>query len=275
MSNWIPTGPAILFAPADRPERFAKAAERADMVIIDLEDGCQPQNRPAGREAVTAADLDPTTTIIRVSSGDSDDLAAVRASPFRQVMLPKVEASETIDAFITELPDAQIICLIESPLGILRAEQAAAHPAVVAMFWGAEDLTAGLGGTASRFADGTYRDIARHSRAHVQLTAAAHNKAALDSIHADISDTAGLRDEASDAAALGYAGTCCIHPAQVPVIREAYRPAPDDLDRAERLLAEAENNRGAFSFEGRMVDEPLFRQAQAIVRRGAISTVTG
>lgn len=270
MTYWIPAGPALLFAPADRPERFAKAADRADMVILDLEDGCQPDNRVAGRTAVTSAELDPARTIVRVSCGNDEDIAAVKASRFRQIMLPKAENPAVIDQLITEIPDAEVICLIETPLGVLRAEQVAEHRAVVALFWGAEDLTAGLGGTASRFDDGTYRDVARHARAHVQLAAAAHGKASLDSIHADIADTEGLRAEALDAAALGYAGTCCIHPAQVPVIREAYRPDPAELDRATRLLAEAESNRGAFSFEGQMVDEPLFRQAQAIVRRGAI-----
>lgn len=270
MTDWIPAGPALLFAPADRPERFAKAADRADMVILDLEDGCQPANRAAGRAAIIACDLDPATTIVRISAADDDDLAAVVKSGFSQVMLPKAEDVEAVDRVVAAVPTAQVICLIETPRGVLRAEELAAHPAVVALFWGAEDLTAGLGGTASRFDDGTYRDVARHTRAHVQLAAAAHGKASLDAIHADIADTAGLLDEARDAAALGYAGTCCIHPGQVPTIREAYQPDPAELDRATRLLAAAEHNRGAFSFEGRMVDEPLFRQAQAIVRRGTI-----
>lgn len=271
MSTWQPNGPALLFAPADRPERFSKAAERADMVILDLEDGCRPENRAPAREAVAACELDPARVIVRVNPPGTDafekDIRVVAAGAFRQVMIPKAEGASGPEAVRAAVPDAQVIALVETPLGVLRAEETAEADGVVALFWGAEDLVAGLAGTSSRFADGTYRDVAKLARSTVQLAAAAHGRAALDSIHADIADTEGLAAEARDAAALGYAATCCIHPAQVPVIREAYAPEPEELERAERLLAEAERNKGAFSFEGRMVDEPLFRQAQAIVRR--------
>ena len=279
MSAWIPAGPAILFAPADRPERFAKAAERADMVILDLEDGARPENRVAAREAIIAAgesgELDPATTIVRINpAGTADyelDLAAVKKSAFNQVMLPKAESGADADAL--GALGLQVIALVETPLGVLKAVDIAAADATVALFWGAEDLTAGLGGTASRFTDreanaGSYRDVPRFARAQVQLAAAAYGKAALDSVHVDIADDNGLRAEALDAAALGYAATCCIHPKQVSTIREAYQPTEAQLDWATRLLAEAEKNAGAFSFEGQMVDAPLFRQAEVIARRG-------
>lgn len=271
MSTWIPAGPALLFAPADRPEFFAKAADRADLVIIDLEDGCRPANRESAREGIRLATLDPARVIIRVNpAGTSDhvaDLAAVAGSPFRQIMLSKTEGAADVESVTRTLPDAAVIALVETPLGVLRAEEIAAAEGVVALFWGAEDLVAGLGGTTSRFADTTYRDVPRFARAQVQLAAAAHGKAALDSVHVDIGDIDGLRAEAEDAAALGYVGTCCIHPSQVSVIRESYRPTDEDLDFARQLLAAAEHNDGAFSFNGRMVDAPLFRQAQAIVQR--------
>ena len=95
MSNtaWLPQGPALLFAPADRPERFAKAADRSDMVILDLEDGCRAENRAEARQNVIHADLDPERTIVRVNPIDSPDfaadLAAVTDSPFRTVMVPR------------------------------------------------------------------------------------------------------------------------------------------------------------------------------------------
>ena len=55
-------GPAILFCPADRPERFAKAAERADAVILDLEDAVAPDAKPAARENVRAAGTNSSST---------------------------------------------------------------------------------------------------------------------------------------------------------------------------------------------------------------------
>ncbi|MFV8395893.1 HpcH/HpaI aldolase/citrate lyase family protein [Corynebacterium hindlerae] len=271
MSTWTPAGPAILFTPADRPDRFHKAADRADMVILDLEDGCQPRGREEARRAVESCDLDPSRVIVRINPPSSTDgaldLACVSKTNFRQVMVPKAEGAQDIQAVSAVLADAHIIALIETPLGVLRADEVAATNGVVAMFWGAEDLVAGLSGTASRHKDGSYRDVAKHARARVQLAAAAFGKAALDSVFVDIPNTEGLSAEAEDAAALGYAATVCIHPSQVDVIRAAYQPTPEQLDWATRLLKEAQQHRGAFRFEGQMVDEPLFRQAQAILSR--------
>lgn len=271
MSTWTPTGPAILFTPADRPDRFHKAVERADMVILDLEDGCQPHNREQARRAIESCDLDPSRVIVRINPPSSTDgaldLACVSKTNFRQVMVSKAEGAQDIQAVSAVLADAHIIALIETPLGVLRADEVAATNGVVAMFWGAEDLVAGLSGTASRHKDGSYRDVAKHARARVQLAAAAFGKAALDSVFVDIPNTEGLSAEAEDAAALGYAATVCIHPSQVDVIRAAYQPTPEQLDWATRLLKEAQQHRGAFRFDGQMVDEPLFRQAQAILSR--------
>src|SRR6185312_5983174 len=89
-------GPALLFCPADRPDRFAKALERADAVILDLEDAVAPGNRDAAREALTTTLLDPARVIVRVNeTGSSDqgaDLEAVRAAGYRTVMVPKADA---------------------------------------------------------------------------------------------------------------------------------------------------------------------------------------
>lgn len=271
MSAWIPPGPAILFAPADRPGRYARARAAADAVILDLEDGCRPEGRAAGREAIRAAaaagELDPARTIIRVNPvGDPDhaaDLATAADAGLDLVMLPKAESAGQIAA----LAGFRVIALAETPAGVLAAPEIAAAEATAAMFWGAEDLLAGLGGTSSRDASGGYRGVARHARARVQLAAAAAGKPALDAVHLDIADRAGLAAAAADAAASGFAATCCIHPDQAAVIRGAYAPSPELADWARRLLAAAASDCGAFRFEGRMVDAPLIRQVEAIVRR--------
>lgn len=271
MSTWTPLGPAILFTPADRADRFAKAAERADMVILDLEDGCQPANRGEARKAIAACMLPPEQVIVRINppttADGAHDLSMLAKTAFTQIMVPKVESATDVAAVTAVIPNAQVIALIETPLGVLRADEVAAANSVVAMFWGAEDLVAGLSGTASRFPNGSYRGVAKHARARVQLAAAAFGKAALDSVYIDIPNKEGLKAEAEDAAALGYSATVCIHPSQADVIREAYRPSPEKVDWARRLLKEAETNTGAFTFESHMVDEPLFRQAQAILSR--------
>jgi citrate lyase subunit beta/citryl-CoA lyase len=76
----------------------------------------------------------------------------------------------------------------------------------------------------------------------------------------------GPRAECQDAVAVGFDATIAIHPSQVPVIRDAYRPRDHQVDWARRLLAAVGDQRGVSSFEGRMVDGPIFRQAERIMQ---------
>lgn len=260
-------GPALLFCPADRPDRYAKAATAADAVVLDLEDAVAPGDKPAARKALAASRLDPATTLVRVNAAGTglldDDLAAVRQTGYRILMLPKAETSAQVDL----LDGYRVIALCESPLGVEQAAALAAHPSVDGLFWGAEDLVAGLGGTSSRVPGGAYRGFAQYARARVLMAASAAGKAAYDAVHLDIADDAGLAAEAEDAAASGFAGTLCIHPRQVPVVRAAYRPAAEAVQDAKALLQAAEGAPGVFVWRGRMVDEPLLRQARRIVAR--------
>jgi citrate lyase subunit beta/citryl-CoA lyase len=260
-------GPALLFCPADRPDRFAKALARADAVILDLEDAVSPEAKADARRAVAASDLDPERVIVRVNPASSPEFAAdvamLAETAYRTVMLAKCEGT----ADLVGLVGLEVIALCETARGVLAAEQVAAIPNVVALMWGAEDLVASLGGSSSRHGDGSYRGVAAHARAHVQLAAAAHDVAAVDTVHLDIADLEGQSDEARDAAALGFDATACIHPSQVDVVREAYRPTEEQVEWARAVLAEAADRAGVFAFRGGMVDAPVLRQAEALVRR--------
>lgn len=270
--GWLPAGPALLFCPADRPERYAKAAERADVVILDLEDAVSPENKAAAREALIATPLDPARVVVRVNAADTAehaaDLAALAQTEYRVIMLAKAE-----DAAVVAGLDYSVVALIETPLGVVRCEEIAAVDNCVGLMWGAEDLVVGLGGKSSRFGDsepgaGAYRDVPRFARARVRLAAGAFGKAAIDAVHVDIADVVGLDLEVRDAVALGFAGTACIHPSQATVVRDGYAPSPQEVAWARRLLAAAEEfGGGVFAFEGQMVDAPVFGQAVAVLRR--------
>ena len=266
-------GPALLFCPADRPERYAKALERADAVILDLEDAVDPERRPAAREAVAASDLDPARVIVRVNQAGTDDLAADLAAlaetAYRVLMLPKAVRVADLGA----LAGYDVIALCGTAAGVLAAPELAVQPSVVALMWGAEDLVASLGGTSSRHADGSYRDVARHARSAVLLAAGAAGTTAIDTVHLDIADLAGLQAEAEDAVAVGFAATACIHPSQVAVIRAAYSPTPEEVARARELLAAAEAaGGGVFRHDGLMVDGPVLAHARAVLRRSGAET---
>lgn len=277
--RWTPAGPAILFAPADRPERFVKAAARSDVVILDLEDGAGRDSFDEARTNIVNSDLDPATTIVRVHSADSElfdgDIDMVAKTPYTTVMVPKVDQP---------LPDTlknyDVIAMLESPSGIMNARDIAHQEFVVGLLWGAEDFTASLGGVYSRLqrdergwdsdrgsAEGPYRTTVNYLRTQTLLNAAEAGIVALDAVFADIHDADGLRDEALDAARIGFAATACIHPAQVPVIRDAYRPSDEQVKMARRIVRESADHPGALNIDGKMVDAPLFRQAEVLAAR--------
>lgn len=259
--------PALLFCPADRPDRYDKAAQRSPAVILDLEDAVAPTDKPAARAALSAHQLDPATTIVRVNAADSTDfaadLAALERTNYRTVMLPKASSPSQLRA----LDGYGVIALCETAEGVLCAPALAAHESVVALMWGAEDLVASLGGTSSRNAQGRYRDVARYARSSVLLAAGAHGKAAIDAVHVDIADFEGLAEEAQDAAASGFAASACIHPGQVSTILKAFVPTDEEFAWAQGVIATASNENGVFRYQGKMVDEPVLRHAAGILRR--------
>ncbi|TFC43820.1 CoA ester lyase [Cryobacterium sp. TMT1-21] len=263
-------GPALLFCPADRPDRYRKAADRADAVILDLEDALLPANRARARGLLVGHPLDPNRTIVRVNPvGTPDfalDLDALDETMYRYVMVPKTVSAAELEA----LARFEVIALCETATGVLAAPSIAAAPNVVALMWGADDLVASLGGSSSRFADGSYRAVARHARSAVLLAAGAHGKAAVDGVFLAIPDLAGLTAEVDDAVASGFRATACIHPSQVGVIRDAYRPAPAEVAAAWAILEAAAGEEGVFAYQGRMVDAPLLRHAEAVLRRAEV-----
>ncbi|MFY2860173.1 HpcH/HpaI aldolase/citrate lyase family protein [Mycobacterium sp. THU-M104] len=270
--NLRAAGPAWLFCPADRPERFTKAAAAADVVILDLEDGVAQGDKAAARKALRDNPLDPARTVVRINAVGTDehalDLDALADTAYGTVMLSKTESA----AQVTALAPRDVVALIETPCGAVFAAEIAAADGTVAMMWGAEDLVAALGGSSSRRADGGYRDFARHVRSTTLLAASAFDRIALDAVHLNIGDLDGLRAEADDAVAVGFGGTVCIHPTQVAVVREAYRPSEDKVDWARRVLAAAKSERGVFAFEGQMVDSPVLKHAQMLLRRAGEPT---
>ncbi|HEY6796419.1 MAG TPA: CoA ester lyase [Kineosporiaceae bacterium] len=267
--EWQP-GVAWLFCPADRPDRYVKALALADIVVLDLEDAVAPDRRALAREHVRdlARDgrWDAARTVVRINGVGTPDhgpalelLAGVEAAA---VMLAKCESAQDVEALAVD----RVVPLIETPLGVENAGLIAAAGSVSAVMWGADDLVAGLGGFASRGRDGLYRDVARYARSRVLVAAKAHGRLAVDAVFMEIPDEDGLRAETEDALAVGFDAKVAIHPRQVPVLREAFTPAPDRVDWAARLLATVDAEGGVASFEGRMVDGPVFAQAQRILR---------
>jgi citrate lyase subunit beta / citryl-CoA lyase len=259
------TGPGWLFCPADRPERFEKAAAAADVVILDLEDGVAAKDREAARAALIETPLDPSRTVVRLNPATTPehelDREALARTGYSTVMLAKTESAEQVSA----LAPLDVVVLIETPVAALMISELARVGNAFAVMWGAEDLFAVLGGTTNRNADGSYRDVARHVRSQTLLAAKAHGRMAIDSVYLDIKDLDGLRAETDDAVAVGFDAKVAIHPTQVAVIRAGYAPTDDQVQWARHVLDAARRERGVFQFEGIMVDAPVLRRAERIV----------
>lgn len=259
-------GPALLFCPAHRPTLFAKAADRADVVVLDLEDAVPVAERVAARTAIIRHSPDPTRTIVRVNAvGTPDhdaDLAALRHTDLRTIMLAKTETADQLDG----LADWDVIALCETPRGILNAPEIAAARNTVALMWGSEDLMGALGAASARGSDGRLRDVAAHARAQVLLAAKASGRQVIDTVFPDFTDLPGLAREAQDAADAGFDLKACIHPGQLEVVRTAFRPTDEQVAWALRITAAVDTD-GVARLDGQMIDAPVRRQARSILAR--------
>ena len=252
-----------LYVPGDRPERFGKAvASGADVVIIDLEDAVAPARKDEAREnAVAYLRERPDGGVLHVRVNDPatargrDDLAAV-AGLADAVRLPKVESTGVLDA----LTGAPAYALLESAAGIVNAREIAAHPSVVGVALGEQDLASELGITDEQ--------AMNHLRLQVVLAAAAAGLPPVPmSVYPDVKDEAGLLASCRAGRAIGMFGRTAIHPRQIPAIRRAFRPGEEETARAAEIVAAAERAEqaglGAVALpDGRFVDAPIVARAR-------------
>jgi citrate lyase subunit beta/citryl-CoA lyase len=258
---------SVLFVPATRADLAAKTERvEPDVVVIDLEDAVPPAQKADARatavDAVAAVGSGPAV-LVRVNAPDSpwfDGDAAELPDDIAGVVVPKLESAEQVDRVGRALGGRPIVAGLETVRGVADARHLLGPP-VVACYFGAEDYVADLGGI--RTVDNAE---VLYPRAHVGLAARLAGVAALDMVTLDFGDDDRFRREAAEARALGYAGKLCIHPAQVGLANEAFRPSADEIDWAQRLLAAFDEAGGAtIAFEGQMVDEVVAARARAVL----------
>jgi citrate lyase beta subunit len=267
----------LLFTPADRPERFGKAAAvGADGAVLDLEDGVGLPAKESARQAALQFFESPFTApagfiwAVRLSHVATEDglkdLLAFRSATHRPkiVVLPKTESVTEVEIAVRHLQTGagttpQIIAMIETGRGLGAAEAIARHPAVDAIAFGGADLAADLHASLAW-------EPMLFARSRVVQAAAAAGIAALDVPFLDIHDVVGLRKETEAAKALGYSCKLAIHPAQIAPINAVFTPNPNELARAEHIVAAFNQaHGGACQVDGRMVDVPVVKAAQRIV----------
>jgi citrate lyase subunit beta/citryl-CoA lyase len=235
----------------------------ADALVLDLEDAVAPDVKVEARAQVVAAiragGYGRREIVVRVNAPGTpwspDDLAAAAHAGADAVLLPKVESAETVTAALAALGPAQSVwCMLETPRGILDAPAiAAASPRVSALVMGTSDLTKDL--------------RARHTRDRLPLltslqlcvlAARAAGITALDGVHLDLDDEAGLAAACRQAADLGFDGKTLIHPRQIAVANEVFAPAAGEVDWARRVIAAhadaVARGQGVAVLDGRLIE---------------------
>lgn len=255
----------FLFVPADRPDRFHRAATSgADMIIIDLEDAVAPADRPASRSDVRSWLCRGAQAVVRVNAvGTSDYVEDVRAlgDVITCVMLPKTESAAHAERAAADFGGAKVVALVETASGVLALQEIASSPVVGRIALGNVDLATDLG------VDADDTEALATVRSMMTLaSAAAGLPGPIDGVTRTIDDITAPEDDARRAVRFGFRGKLCIHPRQVGPVRVGFTPAPEQVSWAHLVLAQASEG-GARSVEGAMVDRPVEERARDILRR--------
>jgi citrate lyase subunit beta/citryl-CoA lyase len=249
----------FLFVPGDRPERFAKAAARAEAIIIDLEDAVAQDAKAKARDGLCALP-EGAAVYVRINAAGTAwhaaDLAAVTGLAIAGVMLPKAESAATVEG-VAAATGHRVVALIENAAGMAAARGIAASAGTARLAFGSIDYCADMGAAHTREALLTARcELVLASRL-------AGLPAPVDGVTTAIDDEAQVEADARYAGSLGMHGKLCIHPRQVEAARRGFAPSVEEIAWARRILA-AEGD-GAVSVDNMMVDAPVRARARRIL----------
>lgn len=270
-----------LFVPADSNKKLMKAIEsEADAVIFDLEDSVVPAQKEMARELLSLLpdrrDGGPERWV-RVNplgtDAHRDDIELLENFDADGVVLPKAECGDDVADLAAalaprSLPIHAIVTETAASLfGLLSYRDCCSS--LVAMSWGAEDLSAALGASTKYSANGELAFTYQMARSLTLAGAVAAEVQPVDGVFADFRDEQGLIAESRAAASEGFTGKLAIHPAQVGPINAAFTPTAAELDHARAIVAafEAEPDAGVLAVAGKMVDRPHLVQARRVLAR--------
>ncbi len=273
---------SLLFVPADDPEKIDAAMTcGADAVILDLEDSVAYENKARAREIVRGLlrggrDESGPEIIVRINALDeaefNADMVALLDNPPEAFMLPKAEGAGCLDRMARHAGPIPVIAIAaETPRGVLTlpsfAEKVPAN--LMALTWGAEDLSARLGAATNRDEYGYLTDPYRLARSLCLFTARAANVDPIDTVFVRYTDSEALAQECAAAFRDGFTGKLAIHPDQVPIINAAFTPTQEQVDKARAIVEAFESRPGAgvVSVNGRMYDRPHLIRSRRLLRK--------
>ena len=278
-----------MFVPGHAQRFIDKAMSLScDVMMLDLEDGVTPAEKPAARELIAEALGRPKepggpVRFVRINAvggehSEADLRAAVRPG-LEGLVLPKVQSAQEVQTIAAYLDGREaevgldrgsvaLAAAIETPRGLFNALPIAdSSPRLVALMFGAEDYGWELGLPAVREEEAAELI---HARSSIVAAARAAHIQPVDGVWPDLGDEDGLRLDIAKARRLGFGGKALFHPSQIDAINAAFAPTPAEIDYAERVTDAFDEafarGEGSIAFEGRLVDRPIAERARATLR---------
>lgn len=284
---------SFLFVPGDSPKKMAKAfGAGADALIVDLEDsvaiGLKDEARVTTRDFIREArgDSQRPRLFVRINALDSGlaeaDLDVIMAAAPDGIMLPKATGGQDIAHLAAkiavreaefDLPDGGTVIMpvaTETGASIFGlGSYAGCNRRLIALSWGAEDLSADIGAQTNRDADNLFTEPFRLARAMLLFGASAAGVPAIDTVYTRLKDLDGLDRECAEAVRDGFTGKLAIHPAQIPIIHQRFTPSAEAIAEARTIVDAfaADDTLGVININGHMIDRPHLVRAQRLLAR--------
>ncbi|MFO7968919.1 MAG: CoA ester lyase [Candidatus Izemoplasmatales bacterium] len=274
---------SLLFVPGNNPSMLQNAdIFMSDAIIFDLEDSVNLDEKDNARNLVetyllTTKEL-PKAVVLRINPVNSDlvddDLKLLQTRKIDYLLLPKANKISlfVLDKILKkienkiELKPTKVICLIEETKSVIDIYELAKHERVEALMLGAEDLTSEL--EINRTTEG--KELL-YSRSRIIYAAISNKLIPIDTPFTDIDNQEGLIQDCKFALNLGMKAKTAIHPSQLETINEVFSPSQKAIKWAEAVLKKAkELNKGAFQFEGKMIDRPVLEKAKKIIEKAKL-----
>ena len=270
---------SVLYIPASKERALDKARSLdVDAIIFDLEDAVTPDAKVEARDTLKAAlqegGYGARAKIIRLNGLDSawgrEDAEAMKDAAADAFLLPKVGSAADVEALAAIIgKDKDIWAMIETPMGVMKAEEIAAHPQMKGFVAGTNDLAKELN---CRFRADRLPMIT--SLSMMLLAAKAHGIVAIDGVYNQFKDDEGLAAECAQGRDMGFEGKTLIHPAQVAVCNEAFSPSAEEIDLAERQIAAFEeteaSGQGVAVVDGKIVENLHVETAQRLLAKAHV-----
>ncbi len=273
-----------LYLPGNTPKLMLNAGlHHPDGMILDLEDAVAPDKKFEARflvrNALRSLNFYGAEHMVRINQIPKglEDIDYIIHHPVQLILVPKCESKEQIITLNKRIQTVLskhniknrkiwLMPIIESALGVVHAyEIATAAENVVAMAIGLEDYTADIG--AKRTNAATESFVARNQ---VVIACKAARIQAIDSVFSDVSDMEALRENVLQSKSLGFDGMGCIHPRQIKVIKDAFAPDNEEIEKAKKIILafhEAEEKGlGVVSLGSKMIDPPVVKRAERIIQ---------